>query len=250
MLQNYRPDERKVVFFTKDVQYENLQYYEEGKELLSNEEVLIVPLRDSETFLDNFEIMGGVSPYNGMLLVMSPYNTTKYSEVANSNASFALEKLTNILRLCQLLGAKKVNIKDIYDEKEVSQIKTDTGVTAKKVGGGLSTDSYSENQMKKYIGYEASYLGGMVYYEQAKTFLRKSRMGGDPFLSNLVEMRDPDFGDNNLQSITKKIELSSFSKKTFELLASLKLPMAGGSFKLNTEKISEKKYMLEIQIDF
>ena len=107
-LEEYAPNERKIVYFIDDIDYNNLGYKEEGKELLTNPEVLLVPLKRTEEFLDNYTIIEDIQPYNGMMLTISPYDRTKYSEVVKANENFAVEKLGNILRICHLIGAKSV----------------------------------------------------------------------------------------------------------------------------------------------
>ena len=44
-LEEYAPNERKIVYFIDDIDYDNLGYTEDGKELLTNPEVLLVTLK-------------------------------------------------------------------------------------------------------------------------------------------------------------------------------------------------------------
>ena len=48
-LEEYAPNERKIVYFIDDIAYNNLGYEEEGKELLTNPEVLLYK-RDIEIY--------------------------------------------------------------------------------------------------------------------------------------------------------------------------------------------------------
>ena len=155
-----------------------------------------------------------------------------------------------IIRLCQLLGSKNVIIEDIYEERDLSNMNTNTEGSYTRISASVATDSKKENELSKYIGYTANYIGGEGNYEMAKLFLKKNHLGGDIFLSNLVEMCDPEFQTNRVASLNKQIKLSTKSTKTFKLLADLKIPVGGGKFEMNRQNISQKDYILNISIEF
>lgn len=249
-IQKVPTHERQVIYFLNDLEFDNLQYYDEGKDFLFSKEIQVIPTSQIHIFLDHYEILGGNNPSNRSILVISPNNPLKYAEVSESTSQFALDKLTKIIRLCQLLGAKSVTIEDIYVEKDTSSIKTNTGASYTTIDANLATEKKKETELNKYIGYTSEFNGGKGNYEMAKSFLKKSHLGGDSFLYNLVEMRDPDFLTNDITSIKQKIKLSTKSTNTFQLLANLKIPVGGGKFELNTQNISQKDYILDISIEF
>lgn len=242
--------ERQVVYFLDDIEVDNLPHYEEGRKLLLSKEIQIIPLSETEEFLDHFEIIDGKYPTNQTMLILSPNNPTKYAEVEDSTIHFALNKLTLILRLSQLLGAKQVTIEDIYSEKDESNLSTKTEASYGPGNGSIETNKLNESELDKYIGYVANFEGGSSDYNKAKLFIRKNHLGGDVFISNLVEMFDPEFPSNKLNNIKQKIKLTSKTSNTFNLLAGLKIPVGGGNFELNKKNISQKNYILEISIEF
>lgn len=242
--------ERQIVYFINDSEADNLHHYDEGKKLLLSKEIQIVPLSNSEEFLNHYAIIDGRHPTHQMMLIISPTDPRKYAEVEESTAHFALNKLTAIIRLCQLLGAKQLFIEDIYTEKEESTTKTDTTVAYTVTTSELSTERQKENELKKFIGYRANFTGGEANYLLAKAYLKKHYLNGDDFLSNLAEMFDPEFPSNPLTVITRKVKLSSISSNAFKLLANLKIPVGGGQFEINTKNISRKDYTLKINIEF
>ena len=249
-LQEVQSHQRQIVYFVNDAKYDGLHYYDQGKDLLSSEDVKILPISRSEEFLDTYAILGGGIPSNRMMLLISPSNHLKYAEISESAEYFALYKLTNILRLCQLLGAKNVTINDIKKESGTRSVKTNTGANGKGVSLTVETENKSSYKLKEYIGYTSSFSGGKVNYEVAISFLLKSRLAGDLFLSNLVEMRDPEFSENEILTINQNIKLSSTSDKIFKLLATLQFPVGGGNFELNTQTAAKKNYSLDIEINF
>ena len=247
-LEEYAPNERKVVYFIDDIDYNNLGYKEEGKELLTNPELLLVPLKRTEEFLDNYTIIEDIQPYNGMMLTISPYDRTKYSEVVKANENFAVEKLANILRICHLIGAKSVKTEKVFAAKHSTEGSAHLGGNIKAFSGSSDAKSTYLNEMVSKLKYDATYSGGQCDYEAAKRYLRKSRLSGDRFLEELVEMANA--SNNKLQRISQEISLSSNMESTNELLLKISFPVAGGKFQLNKKTASEEKYYLTIEIEF
>lgn len=247
-LEEYAPNERRIVRFVKDEDYNNLEYKEAGKELLTNSEVLLVPMKRTEEFLDEYTIVDGIEPYDGMTLIVSPYDRAKYSEVEKANENFAIDRFANILRLCHILGAKDVKIGRIFTLKNSQKDEIKAEAKYKVVKASVENESTYLNEMVNKLLYKVVWSGGESDYEAAKKYLRKVRMGGDRFLEELVEMRN--ISNNKLESVKQEISLSNNMESTNELLAKISFPMGNGKFERNTKKISEEKYYSEIQIKF
>lgn len=247
-LEEYAPNERRVVRFVKDEDYNNLEYKEAGKELLTNSEVLLVPMKKKEEFLHEYTIVDDIQPYDGMTLIVSPYDCAKYSEVEKANENFAMDKLDNILELCQILGAKDVKIDRIFTLNNSQKDEIKVEAEYKVAEASVENKTTHLNEMVNKLLYEVAWSGGESDYEAARACLRKNRMGGDRFLEKLVEMRN--ISNNKMKNIKKVVSLSNNMESTNELLAKISFPMGNGKFERNTKKISEEKYYLEIQIKF
>ena len=146
-LEEYAPNERRVVRFVKDEDYNNLEYKEAGKELLTNSEVLLVPMKKTEEFLDEYTIVDGIEPYDGMTLIVSPYDRAKYSEVEKANENFAIDRFANILRLCHILGAKDVKIDRIFTSNSSQNDKIKAEAKYKVVKASVENESTYLNEM-------------------------------------------------------------------------------------------------------
>lgn len=251
-MEKNNPNKRRIVYFVNDEEYENLQYTDDGIELLKKNEVMLVPTNKVQTFLNNYEVVDGMIPQNGTMLVMSPQNPDAYSKIESSNENFAIEKMNNILLLCYRLGAKRVEILNILEEIEKKERETSTNVKAKGnlYGGGVDTKSTQQKDLKKEIGFTDEHSGGEADYNGAMDLLKEKRLGGDTFLKNLVEMRNPKYSNNQLISRVLRLELNTDMKDTFDLAAKLKIPVGNGKFEYNEKTSSNKKYILEIKIDF
>jgi len=249
-LEEYAPNERKIVYFIDDIDYDNLGYTEDGKELLTNPEVLLVPLKRTEEFLDNYTIIEDIQPYNGMTLTISPYDRTKYSEVVKANENFAVEKYADILRICHLIGAKDVKIEKVFTKRAATDktIKGEVESGVYAVSGSLEDRSTYINQQISKLQYNTKFTGDICDYEGAIKYLRKKRLSGDRILEDLVEMSNAQ--TNKLQKFEAEVSLTSNMESTRELLAKIKFPVAGGSFKESVKKVSEEKYYLKIEIEF
>lgn len=247
-LENKPSNERKLVYFIESSNYNNLQYHDKGKELLTNPEVLIIPLSESDNFLNNYSIAEDSYPYDGMIITLSPYDNTKYSEITNANENFCLEKFMNIITLCHLVGAKNVHIDQIHTDTENEEKSNEGEARYKIVEASVGQKSTFLNESINKMLLKTNFSGAECDYEGAMRFLRKKRLAGDPFLSNLVEMRNA--STNKIESLTQEISLSSNSNRTNSILAKVSFPLGNGSFGHTSKKVSSQKYYLEITINF
>lgn len=247
-LENKPSNERKLIYFIENSNYNNLQYHDQGKELLTNPEILVIPLNETDVFLDNYSIIEDPYPYDGMVATLSPYDNTKYSEITNANENFCLEKFMNIITLCHLIGARNVYIDQTDKNIDSKESNNDGGGNYKVIEAKINHKSTYLNEKIDKMLLKTSFSGGECDYDGAMKFLRKKRLASDSILSNLVEMRNA--SNNKINSFTHEVSLSNNSDRTNSILASISLPMGGGKFKHSSKKISEKKYYLEITIKF
>ena len=105
--------------------------------------------------------------------------------------------------------------------------------------------------LKNKIAIETSFAGGASQYDIALEFLKQKRLMGDIFLSNLLELRNPNLTNNNpIKTYNHTIILTEDLQSTFDLVASLQFPV--GFFKTSYHSFVKEKteISLKIQIDF
>lgn len=246
--ENTPSSERKLVYFIEKSNYNNLQYHDEGKELLTNPEVLIVPLNESDNFLDNYSIIEEAYPYDGMLITISPYDNTKYSEITNANDNFCMEKFMNIITLCHIVGAKNINIDQIHTDITNTDTNNNGEANYNVVKASIDKKSTFLNEKINKILLNTTFSGGKCDYEEAQRFLRKKRLASDPVLSSLVEMRSA--SNNEIRNFSQVISLSNNNEGANSVLAKINFPAGGANFSRTSKRISTQKYYLELSIEF
>ena len=242
-LEEYAPNERKIVYFIDDIAYNNLGYKEEGKELLTNPEVLLVPMKKSEEFLDNYIIMENIQPYNGMTLTISPYDRTKYSEVVEANENFAVEKFANILRICNLIGAKNVKTEKVFVAKQTEEQNMQGSVGIKAFSGSLESKSTYLNEKVNRLLYEATYSG---VDDSAKEALKKMIISNQPDAEKVLKNMEIEKLD-----IKYVVDKNTFYPTEFEMKSVMKVSEGNQSVSFDMEmkvKYSDINKVKEIVI--
>ena len=101
------PWRRRTVLVLGDGDVDYLRY-EGGSSVLLNDEVHIIehPLREDSSPVGGL----GTGLRRGDVLVQSPYDAEGYKPAKDSARAFAIEKCAYVFRVCQLLGARKIEI--------------------------------------------------------------------------------------------------------------------------------------------
>lgn len=225
---------RRLVLVASDVQVDGLEHDKEGLELLKNQEVTIMPIKNAEIFDSQFNILGGIRPQPGMLLLMSPYDDNTYVEVSDARSLIAIEKASLTLRFCSLLGVKSVAVKNIkiVDTENHKELTFDAQNNTVK--GSLTAKKSEIDNIKNKIKVSASFTGGKPNFEKAEQLLKTSRLLSDQLLKHLLEMvKDSQDTENKINEITQEVSLTQSLQKTFELVAKINFPsgFVGGNFK-------------------
>lgn len=225
---------RRLVLVATDVQVDGLEHDKDGLELLKNQEVTILPIKQADIFDTQFALLGGIRPQPGMLLLMSPYDDNTYVEVSDARSLIAIEKASLTLRFCSLLGAKSVAVKNIkiVDTENHKELTIDAQYNT--ISGSLTGKKSEIENIKNQIKVNASFSGGKPNFEKAEQLLRSSRLISDPLLKHLLEMvRDSQETENKINEITQEVSLTQSLQKTFELVAKINFPsgFVGGNFK-------------------
>lgn len=230
---------RRLVLVATDVQVDGLEHDKEGLELLKNQEVTILPIKEAEVFNNKFKILGGLRPQPRMLLLMSPYDDNTYVEVSDARSLIAIEKASLTLRFCSLLGAKSVAVKNIkiVDTEKQKELSIDAQYNT--VSGSLKGKITDIENIKNQIKVNASFSGGKPNFEKAEQLLKTSRLVTDPLMKHLFEMvRDSETIDNKINEITQEVSLTQSLQNTFDLVARINFPsgFVGGKFKTTVKE--------------
>jgi len=242
-----KPWKRQLVLVVNEVDQEALTHDSEGKALLRNQNLVVLPL-DERDFFNKFSLKGSTVLSSGSLLIQHPFDTNAYVDCSEARAIIGLERLTSAVELYQALGAKSVEIIQI----RVLDKKTNT--TAKGEFGSLSVSGelkakYSEVQnLMNRIQLSYSFRGGNPDLSLAKRLLLEKRLDMEPVLQSLVSMCEN--SGNAPRSLQNELCLTEALEKTFEIAGKLNLP--SGVVGANTRSVIQEKiaYYLQVRVNF
>ena len=242
---------RTVVLVADDNKVASLEHDDKGLDLLNNEEVTIIPMREAGSFLDKYSIASSSRIRPGMLLIISPFDDNKYLEIENVKSLVAIQKMSLISRLSFLLGAKslyvnEIKIKDIESSQELS-FNAEKG----EINGELKAERKVIEKMKNEITLTSNFKGGKPNIKKAEGLLNDNRLSSDIFLKNLFEtVKDSEDTDNEVKKVTQEICITQSLEKTFELVATLKLEALNIKSGFKTSKKTSTEIYLNLTIEF
>ena len=184
----------------------------------------------------------------GSVLIQSPYDPDEYAGEADASDSFALQKVAIFTRLCQLLGAKEVEVEVLEDESTHKQYRAQArgGKGPVTATGHVQHDAH--NSVASNISWVDTYSGGSADLKGALALLAAHNLYGDPTLASLVQAGDS--AANRQQTRRLTVDLTRESKKALEIAAGLKIPAAfsaSATFKRNLTAQSHYRITYRVQ---
>lgn len=185
----------------------------------------------------------------GLILVQSPYDRDSYVELDKAVEAFAIDKLRHFSRLCQLLGAKSVEVEQVEVKKggksALYNVKANAGPL--KAEGKVTMD-YEESLSRKF-SIRSVFFGKMPDVDAAELFLRSKNLYGDTVMRQLLEQCSDNTNRLLKQEVT--ISLSSETKSTLGIVGKLNLPKEMGiSLDYKTIAAINEEYSLTLLVSF
>lgn len=243
------PSRRRLIVVLDETGYERLDYDDAASALARRQEIAIMkwPADVDDALATRLQRQGVASP--GSVLIQSPYRHDEYVAEANAPDAFALEKAAIFVRLCQLLGAKKVSVEVLEDERNRRKTRTtaQAGKGPVKVSGELELESF--DNVASNISWIDTYEGCEPDALRASALLRAHNLDHDPTLRSLVEACED--GSNRQKTRTLTIDLSRDSNQLLKIAAGLEIPTvlsAGGRFE--RESVSKSRYRATYNVSF
>lgn len=239
--------QRKIVIILANHIKLDLLTSDEGKAILSNKEAVVLSEDDIDTFKSNVTIMGVNSPAPGLIYALSAFDKNTYYEVSEYRNLVSMEKMAATVRLCQLLGAKKVSneILKIYDKETNQEISADFKKPG--VNGNLVVKIDELQQLKNRMKLEYNLSGSKANYNLALEYLKTRSLDADPNLKELVEISaGPGSSENPPRSLRQEICLSDAAQDAFNVAGGMKLGVI--SMKMEYGKIVKEKTEISITL--
>jgi|APMI01.1.fsa_nt_gi hypothetical protein len=217
---------RKVVLVLSEYDISRSEYEPNAARGLNAEgtHVLSYPLDEAGSFSAPLQaIIDAGLASSGRLLIQNPYKRDRYSDALEAQEKFAIEKHIIFMRLCQMLGAKTVSVKQIDIASEFG--KTSFGIEGGKpkvVGGGISAEKSNAEKLCSQMSLDSSFSGEDADIEEAERLLQRTGLYLDPIMEGLLDMRR--YRANNLKSQDYEINLSQESSLNLKIAGKLNIP--------------------------
>jgi hypothetical protein len=176
------------------------------------------------------------------VLLQSPYHRDDYQLAEEASQIFIIQKFAAFIRLCQLVGAKKVTVKSLQDKKTKEQISFDAEGRYAAVKGTAKAERRELEDLASRLSWSEEFAGTDADVEAARLFLTDLGLDGDPIMYSLVD------GRSDTRNITKRrtltIDLSEEGSRVIEAAAGLNL--AVGGVKTNLKKVAEQSSRFQV----
>jgi len=245
------PSRRRALIVLKDFEYDKCRYSPGGSDLLTNEELHVVPTSifgriDLPVSLQNINRRQVARP--GAILVQSPFNSDNYESLETAPEKFAKEKYAIIDRFCQKLGAKSLTI----DEVEAQTEQRSASFDGKASNTAFKLTGRAELKMAKALHSELSsmtkWAGGPPDLQGAEKILNDNGLRFDTTLNSLIEMRRSD--DNALLHKKIAISLSNETQSNLRVVGQLNIPQyvnIAMDYKSEVKKTASYSVTIDVQ---
>ncbi len=219
------PSRRRALLVLKDFEYEKCRYSPGGSEILTDDEMHIVPTSvfdagDLPVALQSINQRHIARP--GALLVQSPFRPDHYEPLEAASETFAKEKYGLIDMFCQKLGARSLQIDEVAAETDQNKVSVDAKAKNNFFNFSGKTEFEKAKALRNELSSITSWTGGSVDLHGAEMILNDNGLQFDSTLKSLLNMRRG--GDNTLLNKKIVISLSSETKSNLRVVGRLNIP--------------------------
>lgn len=247
------PYRRRVLLVLREHELEELKSSKQAKELLAPDEISYYKYDEDEVFnnppespilLDLIE-KDLLRP--GKILVQNPFEMDSYGFLEEALPQFAVRKNYLFLELCQLLGAKKVEVSQVdiasNQSKQSVEASAQAGTPKGRLSGGMEGKFTAHEKLENLLKMNATFEGGEAQVDAAKKLIHKYKLSRDENFMNLLNLRSN--MNNEVKERSLKINISSESKRNIELAANIDLSLFFG---IKAEASMEKEGYFDVEL--
>lgn len=247
------PDSRRAILILKDEDIVRSEYESGIARKLLNEEsfVLRFPIAQQGDVSPALKYIINARLANpGHILVQSPYNQDSYVDADGASQRFAIQKHMYFSLLCQCLGAKRVEVRqvDVISKSSKSSFSIEGGKPA-VAGGKASVEAKDAEKLTSSLSLVDEFEGGEPDIPSAEALLNNTGLIADPNMHALLEMRR--YASNRSLSRKFDVDLSSESKSNLKVAVGLNIPAyADGSAEYQHALAEQREYRLSYSVEF
>ncbi len=239
-----------LVLNESDIEHCRYDLPPDERSFLYSEEAFVLPtsaLSSKEECPALTNILDSDQVRHGNILIQSPYDRDVYAELSEAKEVFSMEKMRHFTRLCQILGASKVQIKqvDITKEGATSTLNLEGRTTL--ATAEASFESSISKVLKNVFSISSSYSGGQPDIVGAEQYLRKNLLWNDSVLRGLVDQRGHQSNQIKDQNIC--INLTREANKSLSVAAKLNLPIKNIGIQANYREVASASEELSLTMN-
>lgn len=242
-----RASERVVIYVVDTIDLERLQY-----DTSFDPRLTYVTVVDGTT-VDPADKLKGELDRRGLLipgstLVQNPYRPDEYATISDAAGKYALDKFFIFSNLCQLLGARSVQMKSVEETLD-GRTRTLTAASESKVAkvaeGSVKAESTATEKILEQKVLHENFHGGEPHIEDARELLHRLRLDDDPILRSLVDSRAIPVNPHKSRQIS--VDLSRETDGVLSLAAQVTTP---AFFKLSVDASQVVSRSVHLKVEY
>ncbi|WP_062529106.1 hypothetical protein [Demequina rhizosphaerae] len=245
------PRARRVVIALDQVDFDGIDMGD-SRNLLRRRDVAVVNVEDQQNLAGSLagELIDAGVLTAGAVLAQNPYRNDDYLPVQESDQAFAIEKFMVVSHICQLLGAKSIEVLKVDEQERNSHWSAGAGVGVKGTKVDATVKGEKAASLARRIELHDQFDGAEPNIELAIAALRSRNLTRERDLVALIDGRT---GDHNLlKKRTLEMDLSTESRRLLDIALEVNVPVLPVSAKAALEKASSEKshYLVRYVVDF
>lgn len=209
--------------------------------------VIPFPLRPPWTELEPLRLLShDLKP--GAIFVRNRFDRDQYIEMGGAYETIALSKFNEFARICQLLGARSLEVEEL---REISEAGVQTGLVNLKagpVGGNAGGGSMQFKRVAQAVVASWTWETGEPDQEQAELVAAQSGLRSDSMISGLLQQRG--HLANRLTMHDLLLDISSEAQNEISFMLGLEPLLAGigTAFTGKFDKFKDQTQTLQLKV--
>lgn len=188
----------------------------------------------------------------GNVLVQNPHDYSSYAKAENANFEFTIERYDNYCYICQLLGAKTIDISNIKAKKISVKSSVVANLSYKIFKFQATKEQKYQERLKDSFKLSRNYPNPVYQYDKALEQAKNLNLDNDKFVVDILRNRNPNDAlvGNYEKNSVQLFEMQSES--SLDVVTSLSLPSNLIEAKTQIEKTTNNIFssQCDIKIEF
>lgn len=184
----------------------------------------------------------------GQVLLLSPYDDQDYRLAEEAADAFSLQKFAAFIRVCQLLGVRKVGVKTLEEQTTKQRIILDADGRYVAAKGKASLERAAVEEMASKLSWQEEFPGAEPDIVSARELVQKRGLESDTVITSLVDSCADQRNPPKRRVLT--VDLSQEGVRTLNAAARLDLKLLSGSVNLKRVAETSRRFQVTYEVNF